>query len=62
MVSSKNHCQTKAFFLNKKYTHLVKIIGRILSLPFPNERSIASEVWVDVHMITNGSNGHPEDE
>ena len=44
MVSSENHCQTKAFFLNKKYTHLVKIIGQILSFPFPNERSIASEV------------------
>ena len=39
MVSSENHCQTKAFFLNQKNRHLIKTIRRILSLPFPKERT-----------------------
>ena len=67
MVSSENHCQTKAFFLNKKID--TKTIRRILSLPFPKERTspagtrgtkwfgiISSEGSVDVHMITRESN------
>ena len=67
MVSSENHCQTKAFFLNKKID--TKTIRRILSLPFPKERTspagtrgtkwfgiISSEGSVDVHMIARESN------